>query len=85
MITEALNRALDNIDLNTNKAAWLRFCEWINLFHEINITKLVRFNSFSEFSKTGSTKLPLKYFESINDLWVKWSKAAEADIANKDL
>jgi hypothetical protein len=80
MIKENLDRVLNDVDLNHDKPAWLRFREWLESFHELNTAKLVQFSTFSEFDKIGEIELPLKYFESIRDLWIKWSKAVEADI-----
>ena len=81
MINESLNRVLGNIDLGTDKAAWVRFRDWIESFHEISTTRLTQFNTFSEFNENGEVELPLKYFDAIKDLWVKWSKAVESDMA----
>jgi hypothetical protein len=78
MITEKLDRALDNIDPNTDKMTWLRFCEWIKSFHDIDTSSLMGYNNFATFEK-NELKPPLKYLESIKDLWLKWIKAVEAD------
>jgi hypothetical protein len=83
MLKENLDRALNDIDLDSDKSAWLRFLDWISSFHELDTTKLVRLESFSKFSEVGSVELPLKYFESIRDLWIKWSKAVKADIISE--
>ena len=79
MITEALDRALDNIDPNTDKPTWLRFREWLHSFHDVDTSKLYSFDDFAIFEKHGEAKLPLKYLESIKDLWIKWNKAVEID------
>jgi hypothetical protein len=83
MLCEDLDRALKNVDLNTDQSAWSRFCEWANTFHDIDINKLTKFNDFSAFEKHGGVELPLKYLESIKDLWVKWSKAVESDMIDR--
>lgn len=80
MLNEDLDRALDHVDLDTDRPSWSRFCEWLDAFHEIDITKLARFNSFSDFEQSSGARLSLKYLESIKDLWVKWSKVAEMDM-----
>ena len=82
MITEALNRALYDINPNTDKSTWLRFREWLHSFHDVDTSKLAPFDDFAAFEKNGEARLPLKYLESIKDLWVKWNKAVEADAAN---
>jgi len=79
MFSEDLQRALDNIDPNTDKEAWIRFCEWAHSFHDIDTTELIKFGTFSALERDGELKLPLKYLESIKDLWVKWTKAVESD------
>jgi hypothetical protein len=79
MFNENLQSALNNID--TSKETWLRFCEWAHSFHDIDTRKLVKFGSFAALEKNGEVELPLKYLESIKDLWVKWSKAVASDIA----
>jgi len=78
MFTEKLNRALGNVDLNTDKVAWLRFCEWAHSFHDIDVNSLIKYDNFAMFEK-NEFKLPLKYLEAIKDLWIKWSKAVEFD------
>ena len=86
MLTEALDRALDNTDPNTDKAAWLRFYEWAHSFHDVDTHMLAKFDDFAAFEKNGEITLPLKYLESVKDLWIKWSKAAEADLlSNKSI
>lgn len=83
---ENLERTLDNIDLNTDRAAWFRFCEWVHSFHDVDTSALVKFDDFAAFEKNGEVELPLKYLESIKDLWIKWSKAVEADLlSNKSI
>ena len=80
MLLENLQRALDNIDLNTDIGAWGRFCEWIHAFHDVDTRELVKFKTFAVLEKNGEVKLPLKYLESIKDLWIKWTKAVESDM-----
>lgn len=82
MLNEKLDRVLNNTDYNTNRSAWLEFCEWIHSFHDVNVSKLTKFHNFSEFEEKATIELPLKYLESIKDLWVKWNKAVEADNTN---
>jgi hypothetical protein len=83
MLTESLDRVLDDVDPNTDRSTWIRFCEWIHSFHDVNIKKLIKYNDFSEFEKNADIELPLKYLESMKDLWIKWNKAVEADMARK--
>jgi hypothetical protein len=83
MFNENLERALGNIDLSTDKSSWSRFCEWLSSFHDLDVYRLSEFNTFSEFEEDGEIRLPLKYFEKIKDLWIKWSRAVESDIVAK--
>ena len=82
MIIEDLDRALDNIDPNTDKSTWLRFREWLHSFHSVDTSKLAVFDNFAAFEKNGEVKLPLKYLESVKDLWIKWNKAVAADVVS---
>jgi hypothetical protein len=79
MFNESLQRALNSVDPNTDREAWLRFCEWAHAFHDIDTKELAKFGTFAMLEKNGEVKLPLKYLESIKDLWVKWTKAVETD------
>lgn len=78
MFTEKLDHALNNTNPDTDKTAWLRFCEWAHSFHDIDINQLTRYGNFAVFEK-NEFDLPLKYLEAIKDLWIKWSKAVAAD------
>jgi hypothetical protein len=79
MLNEKLQRALDDVNPNTDKATWLKFCDWAQSFHDIDTKELVRFNNFAALESNGEIRLPLKYLESIKDLWIKWTKAVESD------
>jgi hypothetical protein len=80
MFYEELQYALNNIEpLDEDNAAWLRFCDWLESFHDIDTAKLQEFGNFAVLEKNGELKLPLEFLESIEDLWIKWSKAAQVD------
>jgi hypothetical protein len=79
MFNENLQRALNNVDPNTDKRTWYRFCEWAHAFHDIDTKELVEFGTFAMLERNGEVALPLKYLESIKDLWIKWTKAVESD------
>lgn len=72
-----LQHIIESTDINIDESYWLRFCEWAKAFHDVD--NLERFSNFAEFNNNGEVKLPLKYFEEIEDLWGKWSKAVETD------
>lgn len=82
MLSEKLDRILNNTDQNTDRSAWLKFCEWIHSFHDVDVNKLIKFRNFYEFEQKATIELPLKYLESIKDLWIKWNKAVEVDTTN---
>jgi hypothetical protein len=79
MTNEALQRALDNVNPDLDESSWRKFREWVGSFHDLNIGDLTKYNNFLKFDENGEVDLPLKYFETISDLWVKWKKATEID------
>jgi hypothetical protein len=80
MFHEELQHVLNNIEpLDEDNAVWLRFCEWLDSFHDIDTTKLQEFDNFVALEKNGELKLPLEFLESIKDLWTKWLKAVQVD------
>jgi len=79
MLNEALQRALEDMDINTDRAAWMRFCEWVDSFHELDIGEMIKYPDHAAFSRSGEDTLPLKYLETIEDLWLKWSRAVQSD------
>ena len=78
MLNERLQHALENINPNMDESAWRKFCEWIASFHDLDVGGL-KYDNFFEFDKNGEVDLPLKYFETVRDLWSKWKKATEVD------
>ena len=75
---QKLQTALDEIDANPDISnnAWLKFCEWLESFHDINIEPLMQFGTFFDFKK-AIQEIPIELEEQVIDLWRKWSKASE--------
>jgi len=78
MLNEHLQRALENVNPDLDESAWQRFCKWVESFHDLDTSGL-EYGNFLEFDKNGEIDLPLKYCETVSDLWSKWKKATETD------